>query len=665
LVSDSIERFSGRFSERFSGVEKGMPTTFGASANVHVPLRQEVFRGLYSRGIQDTAPDGFFTDCLNNKYSTGGVATRDGVALMFDTSGHKVNRFYRYRKASETPRFIYLDDAGNFRDSLFVSPIWTDASVHDFSMANYNNKVYITPHDKITGVSGKKVLVYDGGGTAREAAGNPPTGFTLTIAASASSGNVEAGYHFFAVAFITDSGFVTAPGPEVYPSFNAPGGRTVDISNIPIGGSSVVARVILATKAIPPSLFSSNQLNYELFFVPSANGGLLSNNTSTSTSVSFFDNELLESADYLIDNLSSIPAGVGIGVYSGRLIIWGELANPYTVRLSTPGQPENFSDVSGFVNIDPVDSGSGIRTCFEQRKNLIIATPNKFKATTDNGSDPNTWANPEDVDSSMGTECFGIATVIGNKASSSDRIFIATHSGLVSFEGYIKKPELTYNIEDEWARINKAAFNTVQVVDNPTQHQVFISVPLDNATQPSHLFFGDYTEAFTPYGTLDPSNIKWSIWEFFEGGITINSIIGDIDDTTKGPLLFFSRSVGNIYKTARDNGLTDDTGAAIDSFIKTNLKSPQQGWISHLASLKLRVIGFGNLQISLSGEDDSNAVNLPDLPLSASPGGELDRLADFRNEKCAIKLRTSFPGEYFNLTNLITYMRPIWLRRPG
>jgi hypothetical protein len=642
-----------------------MPTASGASSTIHVPLRQEVFRGLYSRGINDIAPDGFFLDCLNTKYITGGVLSRDGVGLQLDTSGHTVVRFFRYRRFSETPRFIYLDSSGNLRDSLFTPPIWTDASILDFSMTNYNNRVYITPHDRKNGLSNKSVLVYDGSGVARLAGGSPPTGFTLTLANSSVSGNIELGYHFFAVAFVTDTGFITAPGPAVYPSINAPGGQKVDLSGLPLGGANVVARVILATKAVPPSLFTSNQLNYELFFVPSANGGLISDNTSTTASVSFFDNELLDSADYLIDNLSKIPAGVGIGVYNGRLIVWGEVGNPFTVRASQKLQPESFSSINGFININPANSGDGIRNCFEQRKSLIIATPTKFLATTDNGSDPNTWDVPETVEDSIGTECFGVATISDTKASSSSRIFIATHPGLVSFEGYIKKPELSYNIESVWFRINKAAFNTVQVVDDPTNHLVYVMVPLDSATSPDHLLVGDYTESFTPYGTIDPNNIKWSIWQFFEGGSILSSIAGDLDDTTKSPVLFFSRDVGNIYITGKNNGLTNDTGAAIDSFVQLNLKTPQRDWVSHFAGIKLRVIGYGNLQISLSGEDSSGAVSVPSIALSSSPGSEPDRIFNFKNEKCSVKLRVSFPDEKFNLSKVTLYAKPLWLRRPS
>jgi len=367
----------------------------------------------------------------------------------------------------------------------------------------------------------------------------------------------------------------------------------------------------------------------------------------------------------LIDNLSSIPAGVGIGIYNSRLVSWGEVGNPFTIRVSEKLQPENFSSVGGFININPVNSGDGIRNCFEQRKSLIIATPVKFVATTDNGSDPNTWSTPEVVEDSIGTECFGVATISDTKASSSSRILIATHPGLVSFEGYIKKPELSYNIESTWGRINRAVFNTVQVVDDPTNHLVYVSVPLDTATKPDHLLVGDYTESFTPYGTIDPTNIKWSIWQFFEGGSILSSIAGDLDDTSKAPVLFFSRDVGNIYTQSKNSGAVDDTGAAIDSFVQLNLKTPQRDWISHFGGLKLRVIGSGNLQINLTGEDGSNSQDPPGITLSTNSGAEPDRLINFINEKCSIKLRVSFPGEKFNLSKVTLYARPLWLRRPS
>src|SRR5690349_24957659 len=90
--------------------------------------------------------------------------------------------------------------------------MWTDASILDFSLVNYSNRAYITIHNRISGLPNKYVLVYQGSGLARLAAGLAPSGYTLGAANSASVGSCEAGYHLFAICGITDTGFITAPG---------------------------------------------------------------------------------------------------------------------------------------------------------------------------------------------------------------------------------------------------------------------------------------------------------------------------------------------------------------------------------------------------------------------------------------------------------------------
>jgi hypothetical protein len=633
-----------------------------------VPLKQENFRGLYARGMADQTPDAFFIDCLNTRYPGSGVQTRNGSILNLTTPG-RVKRFYVYKRLNETPRFIYLDVNGSLWDSLYPgAPIWTDATILDFSLVNYNNRAYITPHNRLTGITSKSVLVYEGSGTARIAAGNGPTGFTLVAANSADSGNVEAGYHFFAVAFVTASGFITVPGPLVFPSLNCTGGKKVSITSIPTGGSAIVSRVLLATKAIPTSTFVENQSAYELFFIPNSAGGVISDNTTTSRDVSFFDNQLLDSADYLLDNLSTIPAGVGIGIYGGRLIVWGESGNEFTIRCSSPLQPEVFNSINGFISLDPSDADSGIKNCFEHRKSLIIATSNRFYATADNGSDPNTWA-VEIVDKSVGTECFGVATVLDSRGTNTDRVFVATKPGLVSFEGFAKRPELTWNIEDVWRRINKAEFSRTQVIDDPVGHKIYVNVCLDSATMPNYLLYGDYVEAFTPYGTLDEKAIKWSVWNFCNtgglGASCVEAITGDLKTSTKVPVLFYALNIGNIYEHREDESLLDDFGAAIDSYFQTALKTSQNGWINHVAGIKLRVVGSGALQITLYGEDNVTPTTANSITLSLTPGKDFDRLVNFINEKCSFKFRVSNYQERFHFKTLTVYMKPLWLRRPG
>lgn len=624
----------------------------------HEPIVQNDFRGIYSRSDYDAVPRGMFIDALNNKYDATNVLTRDGTELTVDqTTG--ILRTFVYKRLNETPRFIWLDDSGNLFDSLYGPAIWTDASIVDFSLVNYNNRAYITVHNRVSGISSKKLLVYEGSGTARLAAGSAPSGFTLGAATSASSGSVEAGIHLLAVAYVTSSGFITAPGPSIFTQYTAPGSFKIDVSSLPIGPSTTAARYILASKSIPAEIFNGDQFGYELFFVPD---GLINDNSSTTATIDFFDADLQESADYLIDNLAQIPAGLGVGVYNGRLILWGEDGNEFTVRASAVGEPESFSSISGFFNIDPSDAESGVRNCFEHRKSLIICTSNRLYQTSDNDSDPSTWA-VNSIDKSVGTECFGVVTVLDARGVNTDRVWIASRPGLINFEGYARKPELSYNIEKIWQRINKAKFNLVQVVDDPIKHRILVSVPLDAATSISHILVGDYTECFTVYGTIDEKKIKWDIWTLPDNVV---SIVGDLDSTTREPVYHFA--IDNDTIVTMKDGLTNDYGNAIPTpYFVTDLKFRIPGWIHHFGGLKFRVTGSGTFTIDLYPEDGypSSGTSITGLTLATAPNSEPDRLINFTNEKMAIKCGVSLIDENYAVCRIDTWIRPIWLRRPS
>lgn len=622
----------------------------------HKPLVQEKFRGLYSRGLADTVPDSFFIDTLNTKFDGIDVLTRDGLSLNIVKAN--IRRAFVYKRLGETPRQIILDTAGNLFDSLAPGvPIWTDALMVDFSMININNRAYITPHNRIKGIASKSLLVYEGSGSARLAAGVPPTGFTLAAANSATSGKVEAGYHLFAVCNITSSGFITAPGPAIFAILNTPGARKVDLSGIAVGGAGVVGRLIVATKSILTTLYNGNQYGWELFFVPSA---VINDNVSTTLTVDFFDADLIDSADYLIDNLSTVPAGLGLCSYSGRLVSWGENGNQFTARVSEPLQPEVFSSVDGFITIDGSDAESGIKNAAPYRNKLLLATSNRWYSTSDNDSAPSTWNVGDAIDKSSGTECFGIATVLDARGSNTDRLWFADKSGLISFEGYARRPELTWNIENIWKRINKAVFNLIQVVDDPSNHRIMITVPLDAATAISHVLYGDYSDAFTVYGTIDEKAIKWSIWTFPSAPV---SMMGDTDAVTKASIIHLALSGGNTYDLKQ--GVLSDDGNAIDSYVKLSLKTAALNWINHFGGIKLRANGSGILQVTLFGEDDILSQTLLSPTLAALPGQEYDLLANFKNEKCSMKFRVSNFGEFLRLHQVTLFARPLWLRRPG
>jgi hypothetical protein len=618
---------------------------------VHVPLEQKDFRGLYDRGDTSAIPDQFFSETRNNKYQDGAVCTRDGSQLKVNIGN--IRRAFMYKRLNETPRFIILDTSGNFFDSLAPSsPIASDPSYADFSMVNYANRAYISVHDRVKGIPDKKLLVYEGSGMARPAAGDPPASAPI-VSTNGSSGSIELGWHLFAVSFVTTSGFITAPSQVT--AYPAPGGHKADLV-LPIGPPNTAGRLILTTKSIPmegADAYNGNPLAYELFFI---SGGTVGDNTTTNVTVNFFDSDLLDSADYLLDNLTSIPAGLGVGVYSSRLGVWAANGEQFTLRLSEPGQPEVFSDTDGFITIDPSDAGSGIKNCFEYRKALVICTQNRAATTTDNNDSPSTWS-VDWIDKSSGTECFGVATILDARGINTDRAWVATQAGLISFEGYFRRPELSWNIESIWDRINKKKFNLVQIVDDPTRHRMYISVPLDDAVAISHIIVGDYSTAFTVYQTIDEKAIKWDIWDFPSPPVTI---LGDRDDLSNDPIFYIGLS-NNIYGMVE--GLLDDFGNFIPSFWKSSYKTSRSGWVNHFGTAKLRVTGTGILYVTCYGTNDQVPLPQEHILLNPNADREPESKLNFINELCSIKFEGKNFGDRYKVTNLIVMARELWWHR--
>jgi hypothetical protein len=274
----------------------------------------------------------------------------------------------------------------------------------DFSMVSMFNRAYITPHNGLKGLPGEKVYVYEGSGVARPAGGTapPPAGMT---AVEGVAGNFDAGIHLFAVGYESGSGFISTFGSFVALS-STTGGKSVDLASIPAGPIGTVARVLFSTKDVAENgVFDGDYDNKTYYFIP---GGRIPNNVDTTKNVAFFDADLQSEASFLQDQLATIPAGVGINIYKGHLIVWGEDLNESIVRVSAPGQPESFDAADGFFTVNPGDSGSGVKYCFEYRTQLICCKSQRSYVTMDNGN-PAVYWEVNALDKSVGTECHELA----------------------------------------------------------------------------------------------------------------------------------------------------------------------------------------------------------------------------------------------------------------
>lgn len=619
----------------------------------HDSLRVTEFRGLFDRGEDEACPADHFLSC-QNLISTGrGTRTRYGTSHAFTKSN--LRRIKIYKLVGEAQRLLILNNNYQLFDSTDLStPILTVTGMTDFSVEVMYNRAYITPHNGVTGLSGEKVYVYTGSGTARAAAGVAPTGFTLTLTNSASSGDCDEGTHAIAVCFITNTGFITAPGG--FNNLDFTGARKLDVANIQVGGSSVSKRILLATKAIAD--FNGDYTNQDWFFIP--DGTINDNSTTSVTGLSFFDADLQESANYLFDQLSEIPAGVTIRNGGGRLIVGGENSNQSTARVSKKGEPESISASEGFINVNPGDAGFGLKNIFVHRESIYFCKSRRTYVATDNGEEAIFW-NVQEVDGAVGAECHSVGQILDYGQTVEDITVIATRAGLKLFNGTFAPRALSWKIDDVWARINRLYFHMTEVAIDPENKLIYVNVVLDSATVPTHVLVADYSEG------LDAKAVRWNPWVFPS---TPASIVVNTKSTDSTPVFQYARYSGNIfsYDTLVQTDAVDSTPAnnvVIDNwgefpFLPHEADKKSKDGTYHFAGIVGRIKGSGSLDITMKGLDSGQTLTATSITLAASPGKEVNQIFDFSATRCSLKLRMDSAGEWFSMTKFTLLSRWVW-----
>lgn len=477
----------------------------------HKPIVIEEFNGWFARGDADSVPLDHFAETNNIAYIQSGFRTRDGLQTFAAVANPL--RMYTYNQ-STGPSLLILNNAGSIyhyipSTATLNGPILTIVGMTDFAFVNINGYAYISPHNGITGLASEYLYVYLGAGVAaRRAAGTKP-GSGMTATNSGTAGVVETGLHYFGVAFETDTGFITKLA-TAYPSVTADGTKKVDLASIPTGGSSVVGRYLFATKAILPPIDSHiDPADYEYFFIP---GGHISDNSTTSLSVDFYDSDLIRSANYLLDAFETIAAGIFLTTYHNSLVIGGEYANPTVVRVSKAGEWESINEIDGLMITER--DGNPLTNAHEYRDVLYVFKSTKTFAFTDNGDVPSSWPQLA-LDQGIGATCHGICTILDSGGINVDFLMMLTYSGVLLFNGAYVRPEaeLSWKIRAFWLSLfNDNNWRNYQIYNDSINQIIYISLP------PSYILIGDYGNELTP------GKIRWGKWTFDVEPTTISII---------------------------------------------------------------------------------------------------------------------------------------------
>lgn len=610
----------------------------------YTPVTTSSFNGLYSRSDNTKVPYDHLIDCLNLKFRDGEFFTREGSVETITLAGIKRQTIYKIN--NEAPRVLLLGADGKLYDATIslVTPILTVAGMTDFSCATINNRCYITPHNGLTGLAGEKVYVYNGTGLARAAAGIKPTN-APTAEDSATSGNVEVGLHLIAVAYVTESGFIAGISPPVL--YTAPGNLSIDVANIQTGPAGTASRKLVATKTL--IIYDGDPDHQEYFFVPN---GDIDNNVDTTKTINFFDADLADSADYTIEQLTEIPAGVGIDVYNNRLMVYGSNANASLCYVSKAGEPESVNSAEGFFSV--LDGSDGFKNSFELRSLFYICKRDRTKVTQDNGQNAAFWT-VNDVDLSIGCECHCIGRMLDKEGKNTlDTVMIVTPSGLYAFDGTYARGMISHKIDKYWGRINKSAFHTIEITVNPIDFEIAIAVPLDLAVSPSHVLYCDYSKG------LNEKDVRWCPWTF---PILPTSIIYNIDYGTKEVTLQYASNNVNTLTL----GLTNDLNQAIDNYARfAYVGVGYSSQLANLSAISALVVGYGSAALTLYSINDSLTKILTPWTLEDPPPGYMTRdTGGFEAEKVSVKIEVNAIDSWMNVNEFTMFLKIAADTRPN
>lgn len=615
------------------------------------------FRGLWVRGHVDNTPPDHFSACINTAYVAAGVSSGDSTT-QYNAFANGV-RMALYKPTppftgTKIPREIVLRSNGDLVDLLLDTVIYSNPLMLDFGFVNFFGRMYFSPSDGKVGLENEVVRVYDGTGVSRPAGGTSPT-VPITGAYVVGTAAMDPGTYLVSYAFETASGFITPPA-EPFVGVDVLGTGTIQ-GTLPLGPAGTVARWIISTKSFALGSIGSlggpwqvdRARNTPIYYVDR-----IANNTDTTYSVNFFDEQLVDLANDLFTRLTTIPAGVGLIDYKGRMGSYGEFANPSLFRLSEIGEPESFSATSGFLITDPSDS-TGIRSAVEFRNILHFFKRHRGYITEDNGLSPSTWE-VVNFEKALGTEHYGIGAVLDAKGSQSNGFIIASIGALYFYNGTVVEPELSYKIRDLWSQINPHKFHLVQVAIDPDVKRIYILIPKGVSNDVDFIIFGDYRDG------LDAMNIKWSLWQYESNPRSIliyESFASGAENETVVTRLARSNKIVtlNVGVPGNDDGVTLES-----NFTLAPLRF--SSGVSQFTRVRIRATGPCHIEFEAAGEDGIPNVPLVDLVVPSDiPAREYTIPFNLVSEQCRLHIDCE-AGEFYKINFIHIDGQPLWDERP-
>lgn len=496
----------------------------------------------------------------------------------------------------------------------------------------------------------------------------------LTSPPSVAAGDVPQGVFYLTVLYMTRSGYITGINPDaIIPIVTTVTNKQLVINNIPLGPSNCIARILAftvpGTSSVGP--FYYIPLSYT---VQGLNGMVTStqinDNTTTTVYLNFTANALISATDVTqyFDKLVP-PAVVGVKYVKSldRMAYWGSQAEPSTLFLSEPSDPETLFATKSRVII-AMNDGQRIQTLFEYRGEVYVAKERGGHVITPNNTYPSTWDVQE--------RWQGVGPCGPRALDVCEEFAIFAHrSGAYRYEGGDPVWVSWEHSGDEglWARINWAYGHLVSVKIDTETRRVFFCVPLDQATVPNKILVLDYRAGFaTPVVQDYTSNLittdgrKWAVYNIpcnqiiraerlIPAGANSNSPMLDNTQNTAQLLLASSANDGAVNMFDTSSYL--DNGKGIFATYQFAYHKPEG--IAQLGGYDLQARGNGQIGVTQLPSEDK-ATEKPPLTLQAARLKLYTAKTKGQSDIWTIRVHTVNPGDWWEVGMAALWTRLLW-----
>lgn len=92
---------------------------------------------------------------------------------------------------------------------------------------------------------------------------------------------------------------------------------------------------------------------------------------------------------------------------------------------------------------------------------------------------------------------------------------------------------------------------------------------------------------------------------------------------------------------------------------------PSQDNIVHYTSVRMRIVGVGQLDMTMYSQDEIYSSDLVPFTLQATTNIRPTRLMNFQHQRAYLKGSTNVMGEFFKINKIVIYAKEVFQNYPS